>query len=514
MSWPSYPLHEDPANPYRSEQEPETKAAAAESSRAGASLFEHPDKEAARKGEVTESERLSFLDDPKSQKAKPKFNTGVQAEVTRPGMRHRFPSQDIWEDTPDSLRLETTVGPEESKLKSPTGETVPAANNLAQGFAAADKSMAAREVGPAELQALSTKDQPSVPPRPVRHTKQESPTKKDAPTIPERPKPQVPARPTRASHGSQSESSPVTSPTEETAMRPKPTDETGTKSKPTVPSKPSGSSKFASMKAGFMNDLNSRLQLGPQARKVQPEPEQEKEVEEEKAPLTDARKGRARGPARRKPDASPAAAASTSAADASSTASWGFAAPQSTWYVRARCNLNRTLSLTSLLRSITNSGLNVYSTIHASPAHKEPDMITTSSRVGTNTAGETVESVEAQVHASSPSMDARARTEEASTAADVREAERDTRIGAEGDMPDPIPSGAESAAPILAPSETELKSTTGTDSAMQTGKTTMKDGFADEPNSRQEAVAYVDGGKEEGRTVLVNDEGKDPTSAS
>ena len=31
------------------------------------------------------------------------------AEETRPGLKQRFPSRDVWEDTPDSLQLQTTV---------------------------------------------------------------------------------------------------------------------------------------------------------------------------------------------------------------------------------------------------------------------------------------------------------------------------------------------------------------------------------------------------------------------
>jgi len=61
-------------------------------------------------------------------------------------------------------------------------------------------------------------------------------------------------------------------------------------------------SKIAALQAGFMSDLNQRLRLGPQAPKKE-EPTAEEEVEEvkEKAPLSDARKGRARGPQRRAP---------------------------------------------------------------------------------------------------------------------------------------------------------------------------------------------------------------------
>jgi hypothetical protein len=65
-------------------------------------------------------------------------------------------------------------------------------------------------------------------------------------------------------------------------------------------------SKIAALQGGFMSDLNKRLQLGPQApKKEEPAPEEVEEVKE-KAPLVDARKGRARGPARRAPAKSPA----------------------------------------------------------------------------------------------------------------------------------------------------------------------------------------------------------------
>lgn len=55
-----------------------------------------------------------------------------------------------------------------------------------------------------------------------------------------------------------------------------------------------------------MSDLNKRLQLGPQAPKKEEAAPEEPEVEKEKVPLVDARKGRARGPARRAPAKSPA----------------------------------------------------------------------------------------------------------------------------------------------------------------------------------------------------------------
>jgi hypothetical protein len=80
------------------------------------------------------------------------------------------------------------------------------------------------------------------------------------------------------------------------------------KAKPPVPARPAGG-KIAALKAGFMSDLNNRLQLGPQA--VPKSQEKEVEEEKEKAPLVDARKSRAKGPARRKPGVSPAASAAS-----------------------------------------------------------------------------------------------------------------------------------------------------------------------------------------------------------
>lgn len=319
------------------QEEEEANAAA---SRKRGNLFETPEQEAKRQGEITEPERLSFLQDENNlQKAKPKFNAGIQSEVSsRPGSRHRFPSQDIWEDTPDSARLEYTISAEEeAQLKSPTGGSAPANNNLARGFEAADSSMASAQV-------------PSVPARPNRTQASHQPVSEQqsgsappavdqplegAPISPVKSKPQIPARPARmtqneaadgavlnkvTSGGSNASASDVTSPNESTAPA---------RSKPTAPPKPTGSSKFASIKAGFMNDLNSRLQLGPKAPKAAQTEEQSREVEKEKAPLADARKGRARGPARRQPQV----AAASSAATPQSSVSWGFSTPKTHWSI-------------------------------------------------------------------------------------------------------------------------------------------------------------------------------------
>lgn len=249
VSTPQLPEEENESRPSRGAQKD------------AASTFEHPDVEAHRKNGNIPADRAHYMTQEGRDMTKSMFKPGVADEVSaRPGTR-RFPSQDIWEDSPDSLRLETTVStPQTEEITSPP-----------------DRS------------------KPQVPPRPG--------GAKQAPTIPERPKPSVAARPKDA----QSE---VTSPPE-------------VKTKPAVPSRPEGG-KFASIKASFMNDLNSRLKLGPQGPPKKEEPEEEAAAEE-KAPLEDARKGRARGPARRKPAT---AAAAEVPSEAVPSASFSVCAPR------------------------------------------------------------------------------------------------------------------------------------------------------------------------------------------
>ncbi|KAK5661981.1 hypothetical protein OQA88_10092 [Cercophora sp. LCS_1] len=181
---------------------------------------------------------------------------------TRPSIGQRFPSRDVWEDTPDSLKLETTV-------ETPDAETE----------------------SPAETSKLEIPQRPTIPDRPK---PRQASGDESRPAIPDRPKPQIPARPAKAA---------PTSGGQEPAEAAAPP-----KQKPAVPARPMGS-KIAALQAGFMNDLNQRLKLGPQAPKKEEPAAEERPVEEkEKAPLADARKGRARGPQRRAPakSASPA----------------------------------------------------------------------------------------------------------------------------------------------------------------------------------------------------------------
>lgn len=191
--------------------------------------------------------------------------------------KQRFPSKDVWEDAPDSQQLVTTVGaPQEAP--APESPEVPRKPSIPSR--------------PQKRPAVDTSTKPSVDTsaKPV-----VSPEKRQPPSIPDRPKPQVPTRPAKRSPEEQKEQK------ETPPVKPK----------PPVPSRPGGS-KIAALKAGFLTDLNSRLQVGPQGPKP---PEKEDEPLAEKKPLQDARKGRARGPARRKPAPTPAPASTTAAAE-------------------------------------------------------------------------------------------------------------------------------------------------------------------------------------------------------
>lgn len=286
------------------------------------SSFEHPDVEAARKGEPSEAEKRKLV--PADERlAKSKFAPHLRDDMpTRPGMKPRFPSQDIWEDSPDSQHLVTTVsGPQMEEETSPV-ETKP--------------SIPPRPVGKSRLGegASSAQVAPSVPPRPTKYSapppdltipanqpgsKETSPTDRKAPVVPDRPKPQVPARPAKKTSGdSLSKTISATSIGSIETVKSPPL----TKAKPVIPARPG--SKIQSLKGNFMNDLNQKLGLGPPKEK-DPEPEVEREVK----PLEDARKGRARGPQRRAPAKSPSSA-ETPAAKAPVLAMF---APQSHWSI-------------------------------------------------------------------------------------------------------------------------------------------------------------------------------------
>lgn len=240
---------------------------------------------------------------------------------TRPNIKQRFPSRDIWEDTPDSLQLETTVGGPQSEenVSSP---------------------VASRSTGGESPDTTSPVTKPAIPARPVRVKPSGSPdttqptvpgrpSQRDAsPPVPVKAKPAIPARPSKPIKRESYDNNPLTTVPSNSSAKSMGSDQgsvAAAKPKPPVPSRPVGG-KIAALQGGFMSDLNKRLQLGPQAPKKEETPSEEPEVEQEKAPLVDVRKGRARGPARRAPAKSPAPPAAVEKSKI-----WGLSTP-STWF--------------------------------------------------------------------------------------------------------------------------------------------------------------------------------------
>ncbi|KAJ3465327.1 hypothetical protein MRS44_005985 [Fusarium solani] len=223
------------------------------------------------------AEQESATDIPKAQE-KPIWTESKESDSflstkKRPSAGRRFPSRDVWEDVPESQLYEATVSetleekpetPEEKKPEIPT-------------------------------RPKKTEDRPAVPDRP-KPKKTPSDEGKPKPPVSDKPKPHIPPRP-------------------------------DVKSKPPVPSRPVGN-KIAALQAGFMSDLNKRLAIGPQApKKEEAKPQEDVTDEKEKAPLSDARKGRARGPQRRAPARSPAAPVKTTGP------SLTFSIPQTLWSI-------------------------------------------------------------------------------------------------------------------------------------------------------------------------------------
>ncbi|KAI7111214.1 hypothetical protein KC324_g19865, partial [Hortaea werneckii] len=299
--------------------------------------------------------------------AKPHFRSDVAHEMhhERPSA-NRFPSRDIWEDTPDSMRLVTTVSsPQMDETKSPPEErpttaAIPGRQDEMEarsttsvaGFTPVRPNVPARPQRSSKL-AQEVKPEPEDPREeevPDLGVKGEQLPDRTKPQIPERPKPTVPARPARGAAKEEGQSSldpaaaggaPLSKTPSASSGGSGSSDQTVTgstapaqpKTKPAVPARPMGS-KIAALQAGFMSDLNNRLRLGQQGPPSKPK-EQEEEApaadDKPKEPLADARKGRARGPARRKP--ANAGAGGAGAAAATSSDEWAFSKPTSLWSI-------------------------------------------------------------------------------------------------------------------------------------------------------------------------------------
>ena len=353
-------------------------------SKTPAAIFETPEQEAARKGEVTEEERANLL--PKEERiAKSHFKPHIRDEMSRPTMKQRFPSRDIWEDSPDSAELTTTVGEgtSEGQTKVPdagleAGAVVQTSGRPIDGIIAGDQTRdGALAGGPAV-------EKPSIPPRPNRskmspapvdlniqppiparppkrlhqvppadakvpmppsklvsstsptESKEASPTEaRKGPALPDRAKPQVPGRPMKSAAQESGDTTPLSKVTSASSVGSEGSDAGMTippgapKPKPAVPARPAGN-KIAALQGGFLADLNSRLKLGPQGPKIQ---DRELEAEEEKIPLTDARKGRAKGPMKRKPVAPVADAVTESEPK---VPKWTICPPATVWQTDAK----------------------------------------------------------------------------------------------------------------------------------------------------------------------------------
>lgn len=345
--WEDTPLSLQYSTTVETPEPPREMKAVAPPPPSTSTAFETPEQEQQRRDQNPHdmfSDSKTFI--------KPQYKPGVKEEMEgRPGIQ-RFPSRDIWEDTPDSMRLVTTVNsPQMDETKSPpedrpTTTALPGSQDDADARATTGitqaikpqipsrphrKSRLAEEVRPEGLEDSQKDESATRDIAVVGGEKQLSPDKAKAPAVPDRPKPTIPARPARPSRTEQ-DGAPLA---KSTSVDSQASTETVTsppvpKAKPVVPARPAGE-KIASLKAGFMNDLNNRLKLGPQG----PPPktkEIEPEVAEEtqKAPLADARKGRAKGPTRRKPAASPSAAA---AAIDERPAALSMSAVSTTWHI-------------------------------------------------------------------------------------------------------------------------------------------------------------------------------------
>ncbi|KAK4570529.1 hypothetical protein LTR86_002609 [Recurvomyces mirabilis] len=448
-------------------------------------VFETPEQEEARK----KQNPADMTSDSKTF-AKPHFKAGVLDDVQagRPGVQ-RFPSSDIWEDTPDSMRLQTTVSsPQMDEVRSPpedrpTTTAIPHQQDDAEARSTTGYTQVHRPSIPSRPQRRSGLAQEMKPDEDTRQrevpdlgTHEEQVIDRSRPAIPDRPKPTVPARP--AKHGDHADDAPLAKSLSDAS------DETVTsppekKAKPAVPARPAGS-KIAAMQAGFMNDLNARLKLGPQGPSKSQEPEAEAN-DAPREPLVDARKSRAKGPARRKP------------ASASESFGFSFCSPMTLWQIDETDELKVAPSEAAALVA----------------SHAQPSVETNAQLERVLSENEEKNTQEPPMHTKSGSM-----SEDPSAGAHTREA-----IGAEGDKPlsgissavieehSQVQPGLEKslahaeAAPASAEEVQKPDERTMASSAMQTGQKDME--ITSPEGEKQRLTAYVGGeAQQEGDAVL------------
>jgi hypothetical protein len=284
-------------------------------------------------------------------------------------MKGRFPSRDVWEDSPDSLQLHATVtGPQGEEKDAPVLPSERPTTGVTKEEGLASTGIAATTKPPVPVRPTRTKSgesietaHPVVPSRPSEKSQQ---LDGSPPPLVTKSKPQVPARPSKPLTRDSSENVSLSKVSSNSSAKSNGSDQgVSVKAKPPVPSRPVGG-KIAALQSGFLLDLNKRLKLGPQApKKEDPAPEQVEE-EKEKAPLVDARKGRARGPARRAPAKSPAPASNLATAEKSHD-SCGISVPSTLWQIHP----DEDLLVPSHQEEVAPSQ-------ESKPSHAEPETIT------------------------------------------------------------------------------------------------------------------------------------------
>ena len=303
---------------------------------------------AKRQEELAEKE----AEEPESFLAREMPHDSYDLSESRSGMKQRFPSRDIWEDSPDSLQLQATVNePKAEEQEAPILHSErPSASTVTRSQEKDSAGLSPESEGGHSPAVIAAATKPTVPARPTRskqgseaietaHTVVPSrlseklkQTESASPALPAKPKPQVPARPSKPITRTSSDNIPLAKVPSDSSTKSSGSDQpAASKPKPPIPSRPVGS-KIAALQSGFMMDLNKRLQLGPQAPKKEEPVAEMVEEEKEKGPLADARKGRARGPARRAPAKSPAPANSVAVTD-KQTVTCGLCEPSTLWQI-------------------------------------------------------------------------------------------------------------------------------------------------------------------------------------
>lgn len=453
---------------------------------------ETPEQAFARKQEeLAEAESREATDSFLHPAKKPWSNQPQLTNETRPNLKYRFPSRDVWEDSPDSMMLTTTVStpqqdePEVSNQpedRSTTGASVSHAEKDAAGNVVPNP----KEDSPTTGAAVAKPQVPARPTKakPVVRSEVPSTSASDIPVISERSKPSIPARPAKPATKNSSEHIPLSTVTSNSSVKSIESDVLS-KPKPTVPSRPLGS-KIAALQGGFLSDLNKRLQLGPQPpKKEDPAPEPQVE-EKEKAPLSDARKGRARGPARRAPAKSSVPVESTPVA----VSTLSFSIIPTSWQISPDDDL-----------------LDVVSSEIEEPVRETKAAQSSTPTLATNTAGEEVfePSDIAPGAESSSSLPSSVQDKHAQ---EDEEARREALVTSE-DSNSSSPIQISDSPPVTGPTETgstpvdadeDLSESTGTikaseiqtkDDVTQTGEQVIHTNTSDEEGIAENLVAYT-----------------------